>query len=440
MAWFLGIEYWIPAIASLAYQENGLRIQSRRLYRCFHATVARGEGYFKFVIGPGCGPFLRSCRRWRWIQSGFCPSMSSIRVAIVGIGNCASSLIQGTAHYAAGASTKGLIHESIAGYRPDDVEFVLGIDIDARKVGKDLSEAIFAGPNNTKVFYANVPKTGAAVIRGCVLDGVAEHMVKAGEKGFIVADEPDATQAEIVAALKQSGAHILVNFLPVGSQQASEFYMDCALEAGVAVVNCIPVFIASDPEWEARFRERGLPIIGDDIKAQIGATIIHRTLSSLFSTRGVKVERTYQLNTGGNTDFMNMLDQQRLTSKKTSKTEAVQAALAERLSDENIQIGPSEYVPWQKDNKLCFMRLEGSQWGDIPVELELRLSVEDSPNAAACVMDAIRFCKYALDNGDSGTLIAPSAYYCKHPPQQIGEDLAGRMLDEYAARHIQAAE
>ena len=361
--------------------------------------------------------------------------MSAIRVAIVGIGNCASSLIQGVAHYSRQTSTAGLIQDHVAGYGVGDVEFVMGIDVDARKVGKDLSEAIFAAPNNTKVFCDDVPNTGAVVIRGRVLDGVAEHMTTAGDRGFIVADGADAAQADIVAALKEAEAEILLNFLPVGSQQASEFYMECALEAGVAVVNCIPVFIASDPEWEVRFRERGLPIVGDDIKAQMGATVVHRTLSSLFAARGVEVERTYQLNTGGNTDFMNMLDRQRLTSKKESKTEAVQAALAERLSDENIQIGPSEYVPWQKDNKVCFLRIEGSQWGNIPVELELRLSVEDSPNAAACVVDALRFCKLALDVGDSGALIAPSAYYCKHPPQQIGEETAGRMLGEYLSRH-----
>ncbi|WP_369024949.1 inositol-3-phosphate synthase [Qipengyuania sp. RANM35] len=366
--------------------------------------------------------------------------MSAIRVAIVGVGNCASSLVQGAAYYSRQASTRGLIHDYVGGYGADDVRFVLGIDVDRRKVGKDLAEAIFAAPNNTKVFCEDVPLTGAPVIRGRVLDGIAEHMTTAGERGFIVDEGADATQADIVAALKASGTHIMLNFLPVGSQEASEFYMECALEAGVAVVNCIPVFIASDPEWESRFRERGLPIVGDDIKAQIGATIVHRTLSSLFTTRGVTVERTYQLNTGGNTDFMNMLDRQRLTSKKESKTEAVQAALAERLAAENIQIGPSEYVPWQKDNKLCFLRLEGTQWGDVPVELELRLSVEDSPNAAACVMDAIRFCKFAMDNGDSGALIAPSAYYCKHPPQQIDEDTAGRMLDDYVSRFAQAAE
>lgn len=366
--------------------------------------------------------------------------MSSIKVAIVGIGNCASSLVQGVEQYRLTKSLAGLIHENVGDYFADSVQFVLGIDVDARKVGKDLGEAIFSGPNNTKIFFDDVPLTGAPVIRGCGLDGVAEHMTTAGERGFILTEGPDATRAEIVAALRASKAQVLVNFLPVGSQQASEFYMECALEAGVGVVNCIPVFVASDPVWEARFRACGLPIVGDDIKAQIGATVVHRVLSNLFSSRGVNIERTYQLNTGGNTDFMNMLDRERLTSKKESKTEAVQAALAQRLNAENIQIGPSEYVPWQKDNKLCFLRLEGSQWGGVPFELELRLSVEDSPNAAACVLDAIRFCKVALDRGESGALIAPSAYYCKHPPQQFTEDHAGQMLDSYLSDDRQAAE
>ena len=366
--------------------------------------------------------------------------MSAIRVALLGIGNCASSLVQGVCHYSQEGSSQGLIHEMVGDYSPADISFVLGIDVDERKVGRDLSEAIFAQPNNTKVFCEDVPASGAKVIRGRVLDGVADHMTTAGERGFVVAGGEDATQAEIVAALRQARADILVNFLPVGSQEASEFYMECALEAGVAVVNCIPVFIASDETWERRFRERGLPIVGDDIKAQVGATIVHRALSNLFGMRGVTIERTYQLNTGGNTDFMNMLDRQRLTSKKESKTEAVQAALARRLSAENIQIGPSEYVPWQKDNKLCFLRLEGTQFGGVPVELELRLSVEDSPNAAACVVDAIRYCKLALDNGEAGALVAPSAYFCKHPPQQFDEDTAAQMLEESVRRYMLAAE
>ncbi len=357
--------------------------------------------------------------------------MSPVRVAIIGIGNCASALVQGAAHYRATGADAGLIIPEIGGLGAGDVAFVLGVDVDARKVGLDIADAIFAAPNNTTVFHPDLQATGAKVIQGAVLDGVADHMTGVGERGFVLSDAPDAEQADIVAALKAARVQIMVNFLPVGSQRATEFYMECALEAGVGVVNCIPVFIASDPEWEARFRERGLPIVGDDIKAQVGATIVHRTLSNLFSMRGAGVERTYQLNTGGNTDFMNMLDRQRLSSKKTSKTEAVQAALAQRLEDDDILIGPSEYVPWQKDNKVCFLRIEGSQWGGVPVHLEMRLSVEDSPNAAACVMDALRCCKLALDRGEGGALTIPSACYCKHPPQQMNDDAAAHMLEEY---------
>ena len=366
--------------------------------------------------------------------------MSRARVAIVGVGNCASSLVQGAAYYRRTGETAGLIHAAIGPYRVSDVEFVLGIDVDRRKVGLPLTEAIFAAPNNTQVFECDLPPTGAQVIMGRILDGVAPHMTEAGERGFQPADLPEPGKADIVAALKRERVDVLVNFLPVGSQAASEFYMECALEAGVGVVNAIPVFIASDPAWEARFRQRGLPIVGDDIKAQVGATIIHRMLSSLFSARGVTVERTYQLNTGGNTDFMNMLDRDRLTHKKLSKTEAVQAALAERLEDENIRIGPSEYVPWQKDNKIAFVRLEGTQWGGVPMNLELRLSVEDSPNAAACVMDAIRFCKLARDRGEGGALTAESAYFCKHPSQQMAEDCALALLDARALPQLDAAE
>jgi len=366
--------------------------------------------------------------------------MNRVRVAIVGVGNCACSLVQGGAFYRRTKSSGGLIHKSIGPYEVSDVDFVLGIDIDHRKVGKPLVEAIFAAPNNTQVFEPNIELTQAHVIMGRLLDGVAPHMIEAGERGFQPAALPEPSQQDIVEALRRERVDVLINFLPVGSQQASEFYMECALEAGVGVVNAIPVFVASEATWEARFRQRGLPIVGDDIKAQVGATIIHRTLSSLFSTRGVTVERTYQLNTGGNTDFMNMLDRERLTQKKLSKTEAVQAALAERLADENIRIGPSEYVPWQKDNKICFLRVEGTQWGGVPVNLELRLSVEDSPNAAACAMDAIRFCKLARDRGEGGALIAESAYFCKHPPQQMAEDIAVTLLDARAAPQLDAAE
>ncbi|MDE2302816.1 MAG: inositol-3-phosphate synthase [Sphingomonadales bacterium] len=366
--------------------------------------------------------------------------MKAIKVAVIGVGNCASSLIQGVAYYRSNNSSQGLIHDRIGGYGAGDVQFVLGVDVDARKVGLDLSEAIFQAPNNTAVFQPVVPPSGSRVLMGRVLDGVAPHMTTVGEKGFIVADEPEITRERMIAALKSTGAEVMLNFLPVGSQEATEFYMDCALEAGVAVVNCMPVFIASRPEWEARFRARRIPIVGDDIKAQIGATIVHRVLSSLFGARGVSVEKTYQLNTGGNTDFMNMLDRQRLGSKKESKTEAVQAMLVQRLADENIHVGPSDYVPWQKDNKLCFLRLEGSQWGNVPMNLELRLSVEDSPNSAACVMDAIRCCKVALERGEGGALIGPSAYFCKHPPQQFNDDTAAQMVEEYIADTAIAAE
>ncbi len=366
--------------------------------------------------------------------------MKAIKVAVIGVGNCASSLIQGVAYYRSNNSSQGLIHDRIGGYGAGDVQFVLGVDVDARKVGKDISEAIFQNPNNTAVFQPQVPLSGTRVLMGRVLDGVAPHMTTVGEKGFILSDAPEITHEAMVAALRSSGTEVLLNFLPVGSQEATEFYMECALEAGVAVVNCMPVFIASRPEWEARFRAKRIPIVGDDIKAQIGATIVHRVLSSLFGARGVSVEKTYQLNTGGNTDFMNMLDRQRLGSKKESKTEAVQAMLAVRLADENIHVGPSDYVPWQKDNKLCFLRLEGTQWGNVPMNLELRLSVEDSPNSAACVMDAIRCCKIALERGEGGALIGPSAYYCKHPLQQFNDDTAAQMVEEYIGDTAIAAE
>ena len=366
--------------------------------------------------------------------------MQKVNVAVVGVGNCASSLMQGVSYYARTDKSSGLITEEIGGYRIEDVNFVLGIDVDARKVGISLNKAIFSAPNNTKIFHSDVDCGDAKVIMGPVLDGVASHMVQAGERGFMLADSAEPIKADIVDALRASRTDVMLNFLPVGSQKASEFYMECALEAQVGVVNCIPVFIASDKEWEKRFRLSGIPIVGDDIKAQVGATIIHRTLSNLFAARGAKIERTYQLNTGGNTDFMNMLDRERLSDKKESKTQAVQAALAERLTDENILIGPAEYVAWQNDNKVCFLRLEGTQWGDVPMNLELRLSVEDSPNSAACVVDALRYCKQALDRGEGGALVLPSALYCKHPPEQMEESLACDLLRQQDVAMASAAE
>ena len=366
--------------------------------------------------------------------------MNKIKVALIGVGNCASSLVQGRYFYDGGKSPAGLMHERIGGYAIADIEFVAAFDTDARKVGKDLAEAVFAKPNCTQIFQAEIPETGVIVQMGKVLDGMAPHMETYGERGFIRADAPEADEASVVAALKESGAEVLVNYLPVGSEEATRFYMECALKAGVAVVNCMPVFIASDPQWERRFAKAKLPIVGDDIKAQLGATIVHRVLSSLFRARGVHMTRTYQLNTGGNTDFMNMLDRGRLASKKESKTEAVQSALVERLDADDIHIGPSDYIPFLNDNKLCFLRAEGNLFGDVPMNLELRLSVEDSPNSAAVVVDAIRCCKVALDRGVGGVLTGPSAFFCKHPPQQFSDDVAAQLTDEFIAGEALAAE
>jgi myo-inositol-1-phosphate synthase len=366
--------------------------------------------------------------------------MNKIKVALVGVGNCASSLVQGLYFYAGRKAPAGLMHERLGGYGVADIEVVAAFDTDARKVGKDLAEAIFAKPNCTHVFHGDIAPTGVAVRMGKVLDGMAPHMMDYGERGFILADAAEADEEEVVAALKESGAEILVNYLPVGSEEATRFYMGCALKAGVAVVNCMPVFIASDPQWEKRFRDKNLPIVGDDIKAQLGATIVHRVLSSLFRARGVAMTRTYQLNTGGNTDFMNMLDRGRLASKKESKTEAVQSALVDRLEAEDIHIGPSDYIPFLNDNKLCFLRAEGNLFGEVPMNLELRLSVEDSPNSAAVVVDAIRCCKVALDRGIGGVLTGPSAFFCKHPPQQFSDDVAAQLTEEFIAGEALAAE
>ena len=360
--------------------------------------------------------------------------MSRIKIAVVGVGNCVSSLIQGTHHYRDkdGKDAIGLMHWEIGGYRPGDIEVAAAFDVDIRKVGKDVSEAIFADPNCTTVFCPDIPKTGVTVRMGRILDGFSKHMRDYdARRSFILADLTEPNQEEIVCILQESKTEILMNYLPVGSEQATRFYAECALEAGVAFINNIPVFIASDPVWAKRFEERNLPIIGDDIKAQLGATITHRMLTDLFRKRGVKLERTYQLNTGGNTDFLNMLNRDRLASKKESKTEAVQSVAGSRLDDENIHIGPSDYVAWQKDNKLCFIRMEGKLFGDVPMNLELRLSVEDSPNSAGVAIDAIRCCKLALDRGEGGVLHPPSAYFMKHPPVQYTDDEAYHMTGAF---------
>ncbi len=360
--------------------------------------------------------------------------MKKIKIAIVGVGNCASSLVQGIYYYKDKPSQNsiGLMHFEIGGYTSGDIEVVCAFDIDERKVGQDVSEAIFALPNCTAIFCDSVPKMGTVVKMGRVLDGFSEHMYAQEEsRTFILSQEKEASEEDVVKELKRSGAEMLLNYLPVGSQKATEFYTECALQAGIGFINNMPVFIASNPKWAARFKEKNLPIIGDDIKAQLGATIAHRTLSDLFKKRGVKLERTYQLNTGGNTDFLNMLNRNRLASKKESKTEAVQSALAERLDPENIHIGPSDYVPWQKDNKVCFIRMEGKLFGDVPMNLELRLSVEDSPNSAGVAIDAIRILKLALEKNIGGPLIVPSAFFMKHPPQQIPDDEAYLLVEEF---------
>lgn len=363
------------------------------------------------------------------------PEPYGINVAIVGIGNCASSLVQGIEHYRAGANeTIGLMHYELGGYVPSDIRVVAAWDVDRRKVGREVAEAVFMRPNCTAVFCETITMAGTVVRMGRVLDGIAEHMADYPDDcTFLVADEPEATEEEVIAVLRESKADVLVNYLPVGSQKATEFYAECALKAGVAFVNNIPVFIASDPVWAQRFTAAGVPVIGDDIKSQLGATIVHRVLTDLFGKRGVRLDRTYQLNTGGNTDFLNMLERKRLASKKRSKTEAVQSVAVERLQDRNIHVGPSDYVAWQEDNKVCYLRMEGRLFGGVPMNLELRLSVEDSPNSAGVAIDMIRCAKLALERGLAGPVLPAAAYFCKHPPEQMSDDDAYAALEAFIA-------
>ncbi len=364
--------------------------------------------------------------------------METIKIAVAGLGNCACSLIQGL-HYYKDKSPEdaiGLMHWDIGGFTPAGIQVVAAFDIDERKVGKDVSEAIFAPPNCTKVFCPNLPKTGVTVTMGKTLDGISEHMRDYDPRQtFVASQAPESELSDVVSILRESGAEVLLNYMPVGSEEATRFYAECALEAGVAFINNIPVFIASNPIWAKRFAEKKLPVIGDDIKSQLGATITHRVLTTLFRKRGVKLERTYQLNTGGNTDFLNMLNRTRLASKKKSKTEAVQSVCATRMDPDNIHIGPSDYVPWQKDNKICFIRMEGKLFGDVPMDLELRLSVEDSPNSAGVAIDMIRCAKLALQRGEGGPLEAPAAYFCKHPPRQFTDDEAFAMTEKFINDH-----
>ncbi len=357
--------------------------------------------------------------------------MKKIRLAIAGLGNCASSLIQGIEYYKHADEKEciGLMHYDICGYRAGDIDVVAAFDIDARKVGKDAGQAIFAPPNCTKVFYPDVPRKDVEVKMGPVLDGVAPHMLNyAEDKRFVVADLPPC---DVLQELQDSRADVLVNYMPVGSEKATAFYAQAALDAGAGFVNCMPVFIASNPEWAEKYRRAGVPIVGDDIKSQIGATIVHRALTQLFKDRACAMDRTYQLNIGGNTDFLNMLNRERLKSKKISKTEAVQSILDVPLDANDIHIGPSDYVPWQKDNKVCFLRMEGRIFGDVPINLELRLSVEDSPNSAGSSIDAIRICKVAKDRKLGGPVLSISAYTMKHPPVQYPDEVAKEMVERF---------
>ncbi len=354
--------------------------------------------------------------------------MGRIKVAIVGVGNCASSFVQGLHRYREAPTDEfvpGLMHAQMGGYHIGDIEVVAAFDVDRAKVGKDLSDAIFAGQNNT-VKFTDVPKTGVKVERGMTHDGIGKYL-----SGVI--QKADGPTADIVNILKDREVDVLINYLPVGSEEAAKWYMEQALQACVGVVNCIPVFIAREPYWQKRFQDAGTPIVGDDIKSQVGATITHRVLANLFRDRGVKILRTYQLNFGGNTDFLNMLERERLESKKESKTNAVTSQLPYDLGPGNVHVGPSDYVPWLEDRKWCHIRIEGQTFGDVPLNLELKLEVWDSPNSAGVVVDAVRCAKIALDRGISGQLDGPSAYFMKSPAHQYTDDVARDMVESFIA-------
>ncbi|MBV9894297.1 MAG: inositol-3-phosphate synthase [Chloroflexi bacterium] len=360
-------------------------------------------------------------------------SSSAVRVAIVGVGNCASALVQGVHKYQNASPDEfvpGLMHVDLGGYHVRDIQFVAAFDVDARKVGRDLSEAIFSEPNNT-VRFAEVPTIGMKVSRGRTLDGIGQYLAE-------VVPESSEPQVDVAELLRQTQADVLINYLPVGSEQATRWYMEQALAAGCAVVNCIPVFIAKDSAWRHRFEEHGLPIIGDDIKSQVGATIVHRVLTRLFRDRGVKLERTSQLNVGGNTDFLNMLERSRLESKKISKTTSVTSQLEEELPASDIHVGPSDYVAWLTDRKWAHIRLEGRSFGDVPLNMELKLEVWDSPNSAGVVIDAVRCAKLGLDHGLSGALEGPAAYFMKSPPVQYRDEDARHLVEAFISEYARA--
>jgi len=353
-------------------------------------------------------------------------SDKKVRVAIMGAGNCANSLIQGVYYYQNAAddeSIPGLMHVNFGGYHISDIEFVAAVDVDEEKVGKDLSEAIWNGQNNT-IKFADVPEMGVKVVRGRTLDGLGTYLTHK-------ITESSEAEADIVQVLKDAKADVVVSYLPVGSEEATRYYAQCAIDAGCAFVNAIPVFIASTPAWQKKFQDAGLPIVGDDIKSQVGATIVHRTLTNLFTDRGVHLERTSQLNVGGNMDFYNMLDRARLESKKISKTNSVTSQLPYEVNPDDVYIGPSDYVPWLTDRKWAHIRLEGKSFGDVPLTVELKLEVWDSPNSAGVIIDAVRAAKIGLDRGLAGTLEAPSSYFMKSPPIQHSDDIARDLVEQY---------
>ena len=357
-------------------------------------------------------------------------SNGKVRVAIVGVGNCASSLVQGVEFYKdaePGTFVPGLMHVDLGGYHVSDVEFTAAFDVTTDKVGKDLADAIWAHPNNT-IKFADVPKTGITVHRGMTHDGLGKYLSE------VVTKAPGETD-DVVGILKETGTDVVINYLPVGSEAATKWYTEQVLEAGCAMVNCMPIFIARESYWQRRFEEKGLPIIGDDIKSQVGATITHRVLTSIFRDRGVRVDRTYQLNFGGNSDFMNMLERERLESKKISKTYSIKSTLPYELEDKNIHVGPSDYVPWLEDRKWAYIRVEGTAFGEVPLNAELKIEVWDSPNSAGVVIDAVRLAKLALDNGISGTLGGPSAYLMKSPPKQMKDEDARDATEDFIRKH-----
>ena len=407
--------------AYLSKVKSGAVSPSRRFIRAVSETLKMPEEEL-FATGSGSKPR----RRTRKESMSGTKNGDPINVAIIGVGNCASSLIQGVHFYQDAnddETVPGLMHVKLGGYHVRDVKFVAAFDIDVNKVGKDISEAIFTSPNNTYKF-TDVPTSGVRVSRGMVHDGLGKYLKEVIQKA------PGSTE-DIVGILKETKTQVVINYLPVGSEEATKWYVEQVLSAGCALINCIPVFIAREDYWQGRFKERGLPIVGDDIKSQVGSTIVHRVLTRLFLDRGVRLDRTYQLNFGGNTDFLNMLERERLESKKISKTNAVTSQLDNEMPADDIHIGPSDYVPWLQDRKWAYIRLEGTTFGNVPLNVELKMEVWDSPNSAGVVIDAIRCCRLALDRGIAGALGGPSAYFMKSPPTQYTDDQARDMVETF---------